>query len=204
MKTTLENNWRDLYCDTFGYVVKNNVCLFYRGILSQWWGSFPNQEGGGFTVSRENFNYFAPNIFTKKHINEKSEYKFNCAEQWMMACKAAFFGDIDTLEKILATTSAKEQQRLGRQVNGYIDEQWGWVKKEVVFRGNLYKFNQNENSRSFLCSFDRNMLFAEASPIDGVWGIKLSADDPKALDVANWNGQNLLGEVIRKVRRSYE
>lgn len=40
----------------------------------------------------------------------------------------------------------------------------------------------------------------EASPIDTIWGIGLSEKDRRAWDRETWRGQNLLGEILTKVR----
>jgi predicted NAD-dependent protein-ADP-ribosyltransferase YbiA (DUF1768 family) len=42
--------------------------------------------------------------------------------------------------------------------------------------------------------------FVEASPIDGIWGIKMGIKEHGVLDERNWNGQNLLGKVLTEVR----
>lgn len=40
----------------------------------------------------------------------------------------------------------------------------------------------------------------EASPIDTIWGIGLSEKDKRAWNKDTWRGQNLLGEILTKVR----
>ena len=40
----------------------------------------------------------------------------------------------------------------------------------------------------------------EASPMDRIWGIGLAEDDPRAWNKKSWKGQNLLGEVLTRVR----
>ena len=42
--------------------------------------------------------------------------------------------------------------------------------------------------------------FAEASPHDNLWGISLSACDPRASSPDSWCGQNLLGQALEHVR----
>lgn len=39
-----------------------------------------------------------------------------------------------------------------------------------------------------------------ASPIDTIWGIGLSEKDKRAWNKETWRGQNLLGEILTKVR----
>lgn len=40
----------------------------------------------------------------------------------------------------------------------------------------------------------------EASPKDTIWGIGLSEKDKRAWNKETWRGQNLLGEILTKVR----
>lgn len=39
-----------------------------------------------------------------------------------------------------------------------------------------------------------------ASLLDSIWGIELSAEDKRAWNKDTWRGQNLLGEILTKVR----
>ncbi len=71
------------------------------------------------------------------------EKKFNCAEQWMMYSKAIFFNDEETANKILNESSPKEIKQLGREVKNFDDNKWMIIAKDVVYMGNLNKFNQN-------------------------------------------------------------
>ena len=40
----------------------------------------------------------------------------------------------------------------------------------------------------------------EGSPYDGVWGVKISLDDPKVHNPNEWQGENLLGFVLMETR----
>lgn len=53
----------------------------------------------------------------------------------------------------------------------------------------------------FMCSFVLAKILAEASPYDSVWGIGLTADDPRALVQRSWQGLNKLGDALMDVRR---
>ena len=124
---------------------------------------------------------------------------FPYAEKWMMWSKAKLFNDQESMKKILAATHPKIDQDLGRHVSGYNQKLWDANKYEIVKSGNLARFSQNEELMRRLLSFgDRK--FVEVSPIDKVWGIGLSEDDPLIEDENNWLGQNLLGEVLTEVR----
>jgi ribA/ribD-fused uncharacterized protein len=139
--------------------------------------------------------------FSQQHLcNFKvSGVRFNCAEQFMMYQKAALFGDESTMEKILHELVPKEQKSLGRKVGGYIEDIWVSQREEIVYAGNHAKFTQNQNLYKFLMQTSGTTL-VEASPTDTIWGIGMSAEDPLALDERNWNGQNLLGKILTKLR----
>ena len=65
--------------------------------------------------------------------------------------------------------------------------------------GNLAKFSQNEEMHfAVIQTGDRRL--AEASPHDNLWGIGLSACDPRASSPDSWCGQNLLGQALEHAR----
>ncbi len=43
-------------------------------------------------------------------------------------------------------------------------------------------------------------ILVEASPLDNIWGIGLAEDDARAIDPAQWLGENHLGFALMKVR----
>ena len=145
-------------------------------------------------------------FFWKGHFSQWFPSKFVidgisylCAEQYMMARKATFFGDSKTLNKIMITTSPKEQKALGRTVKPFDINKWNAIVKEIVFKGNLAKFRQNPKLKDKLLDTIGTTL-VEASPLDKIWGIGLSAKDEKALNRDTWQGTNWLGEILTNVR----
>ena len=66
---------------------------------------------------------------------------------------------------------------------------------------NKAKYGQNKELAALLTSEEfKGKGFVEASPVDGVWGIKLAENDPLADDETNWKGQNLLGKALNETR----
>ena len=127
--------------------------------------------------------------------------EYNCAEQFMMASKARLFGDDTALSAILATKDPREQKRLGRHVRLFDPELWRSECEHLVLLGNLAKFSQNEEMRlALIQTGDRHL--AEASPHDTLWGIGLSAHDPRASSPDSWCGQNLLGQALEDAREN--
>ena len=125
--------------------------------------------------------------------------EYNCAEQFMMASKARLFGDDTAVSAILASDDPREQKRLGRQVRHFDPELWQSACENIVLHGNLVKSSQNEEMHLALIQTGDHRL-AEASPHDNLWGIGLSACDPRASSPDSWCGQNLLGQVLEHAR----
>jgi hypothetical protein len=118
-----------------------------------------------------------------------------------MARKAGYFGDDETYNKILSTNTPEEAKKLGRQVKGFVDEEWAIVRENIMYDIVYEKFAQNKNLRDFLLSEEfKNKIFVEGSPFDGVWGVKIDYRNDIIDDESNWNGTNLLGKVLEKVR----
>jgi ribA/ribD-fused uncharacterized protein len=124
---------------------------------------------------------------------------YNCAEQFMMAQKAALFGDRETLEQILASKSPREQKAFGRKVRRFDASRWNSCARDIVYRGNWARFTQNLDLQEILLATFPTLL-VEASPEDTIWGIGLAEDDPRAWERKTWRGTNWLGEVLTRVR----
>ncbi|KAI9163158.1 N-glycosidase R617 [Paramyrothecium foliicola] len=126
-----------------------------------------------------------------------TEITFNCAEQFMMFCKAARFHDIPRQALIMATQSPKEQKRLGKLTVGFTDHSWDEIKSRVVEAGNMAKFGQNIHlQRKLLSTGDR--LLCEAASRDRMWGIGYTAKH--AMSHRKHWGENRLGQALMVVR----
>jgi len=149
----------------------------------------------------EEFYFFWKHRLSQWHMADfvVDGVKYCCAEQYMMSEKARLFGDFKSVEKIMATNSPREHQALGRKVTGFNLEIWERKARDIVFKGNLALFTQNEDQKQLLLSTYPYTL-VEASPYDVVWGIGLAADDSRAKNRATWRGKNWLGEVLTAVR----
>ena len=131
----------------------------------------------------------------------KVDITFNCSEQYFMWLKATYFNDEEIAEKIIQANSPKEAKSLGRQVRGFNDEDWVKARETAMWNAVYAKFSQNEDLRDFLLIDEfEGKGFVEGSPIDGIWGVKVHYESPNIDDEGNWNGLNLLGKVLNKVR----
>jgi ribA/ribD-fused uncharacterized protein len=139
------------------------------------------------------FSQFHPSNFTFDGLS------YVCAEQYMHAEKARLFGDVAMAERIMTSNSPHEHKLMGGRVAGFEQDDWDTHKVAIVTAGNRAKFGQNAGLRRRLLDTGEAIL-AEANAKDFIWGIGLAEDDPAALDPANWEGQNLLGEILMAVR----
>lgn len=125
--------------------------------------------------------------------------EYNCGEQYMMAKKAEMFDDYETLMKIMDTPLPNEQKSLGRRVKNFDADKWDKESMIIMFNGLRQKFKQNPNLLTEII-FTGKREFVEASPVDKIWGIGMSIDDPDIEEKSKWRGQNKLGRVLTAVR----
>lgn len=132
---------------------------------------------------------------------EYEGHKFHSSEQLFMYLKAKTFKDWDTMKEILDCSTPREAKALGRKVKNYNDEIWDSERDKCMYTTISTKYDQCSEFRAFL-DLTKDKMFAEASPYDKIWGIKLSEDDPRALDPSKWRGENRLGKCINKLIES--
>ena len=86
-----------------------------------------------------------------------------------MFAKARLFGDAQRAALILETRDPSGQKRLGQQVIGFDQDQWDEAKVDIVFKGNLAKFEQNAGALRQLKATG-NVMLVEPNPRDWIWG----------------------------------
>lgn len=126
-------------------------------------------------------------------------YEFTCVEQYMMWSKAILFGDQDSASKIMKASTPREMKALGRGVKGFREDIWNSYKESIVEKGLFLKFSQNPPELKILLD-TKNLILAEASPYDKIWGIGLGVNHPDVHLPTKWPGQNLLGLALMRVR----
>ena len=153
------------------------------------WGHRPGRHG----VNASCFSqwYEAPFVI--------DGHRYPTAEHFMMAEKAALFGDAETRAEVFRAPTPGAAKALGRKVRGFDESIWVEHRFRIVVRANEAKFSQNAALAGFLGQTGSRVL-VEASPVDRVWGVGLAADDEKVNDPNLWQGLNLLGFALMHVR----
>lgn len=154
------------------------------------WGHQPSTDG---SVTKSCFSQWAYTNFTVNGVSYKT------AEHWMMAGKASMFNDNAILAKILGAATPAEVKKLGRQVKGFDAAVWDANKFSLVRDGNIHKFGQHPELKTFLLNTGDRVL-VEASPLDRIWGIGLGEKNEHAENPLLWRGQNLLGYALMEAR----
>lgn len=158
------------------------------------WGHQPSKSG---RITKSCFSQW-----WKCEFSDEDE-DYNCAEQYMMAKKACLFGDMEVYDQIIKCTNPKEIKALGRKIKNFDEQIWNEEKYDIVLKGNYLKFNQNKELREYLLGTAQSII-VEASPYDGIWGIKMRADNDEINNPLKWKGENVLGFALMEVRNELQ
>jgi len=154
------------------------------------WGHTPKRPG---QIGKWCFSQWYQSPFTLDGI------VYQTAEHYFMAEKARLFNDTDALARIIEAPNPGAAKRFGRQVVGFDESTWIEHRVEIAIHANRAKFTQNEELQTYLLN-TKNRVLVEASPRDKIWGIGLAEDDQRAENPEQWQGLNLLGFALMKVR----
>lgn len=170
------------------------IAQIQQGFSPKWlhfWGHTPSKDG---SLGKTCFSqWWAGHPFVIDGI------VYATAEHWMMAEKARLFDDPATLAEILSAKSPAIAKKLGRKVANFDNTIWLNARWDIVVRGNLAKFAQHTDLKTFLLQTG-DRIIVEASPFDEIWGIGMAATHANAENPAQWNGLNLLGFALMEVR----
>ena len=126
---------------------------------------------------------------------------FSSVEQYTMYQKAVCFHDTTIASQIMNTSDVSIIKSLGRLVSCYDDSIWSNIREKVVYDGLMAKFLQNSNLKKQLLDTGDSIL-AECAVKDLICGIGLSMKDPNRFDISKWQGKNLLGYTLMKIREA--
>lgn len=171
--------------DIIKQIVRENpgVSIIY------FWGHTPNPE----KMTAACFSQWYDCSFVVDGVS------YHTAEQYMMAGKARLFKDEEVLQEILSADNPRDYKKLGRKIRGFDPVVWDAHKLDIVVAGNKAKFGQNPDLKEFLLSTG-DVIIAEASPYDKIWGIGLNRAQAIKGTVDDWKGENLLGCALMEVR----
>ncbi|MGW0884132.1 NADAR family protein [Streptomyces sp. NPDC002671] len=154
------------------------------------WGHRPRPDG---RIGASCLSQWWPSPFVVDGVS------YATAEHWMMAGKARLFRDAEAERRVLAAVHPAEAKKAGRLVRDFDEAIWERERFEIVAQGSVHKFAAHDDLREFLLGSGDRVL-VEASPVDRVWGIGLTADDEAASDPERWKGPNLLGFALMEAR----
>ena len=129
--------------------------------------------------------------------NGDLKVKVSNSEQAIMYLKAILMEDLEIAELIKHESFPIKCKALGRKVKNFKDELWNSWREEIAVYVLKQKFESSLELKTFLLNTSSNTL-VEASPKDKIWGIGISVKD--AIAGKEWQGQNLLGQYLMKVR----
>lgn len=154
------------------------------------WGHRAQRDGG---IGAGCLSQWWPAAFVVEGV------EFATAEHYMMWRKAMLFGDSVTADRVLGVGHPAEAKNLGREVSGFDEGEWEKARFGIVVAGSVAKFGGDERLREYLLGTGERVL-VEASPRDRIWGIGMTAGDPRVTDPASWRGLNLLGFALMRAR----
>lgn len=161
------------------------------------WGSFLSN----FHPCEFEFNEIFNDLNTDIDI---PHVKWKSSEQCFMAYKAKVFNDYESLMKICMSKTPNEAKKIGRKVKNYDDKVWADIRRDIMKKIIFEKFAQNNDLKTLLLSEEyRNKKFVEGSPFDKIWGVGMRYSNPKIDDENNWNGTNLLGQILTEIRDEF-
>ena len=154
------------------------------------WGHTPKQVD---LIDKSCFSQWYPAQFKDEGI------EYLTAEHYMMAQKAKLFNDEEIFAQILQVKHPNEAKQLGRKVRNYDEKIWQEKRFDIVVQANFAKFSQHPELKNFLLA-TKDHILVEASPVDKIWGIGMAQDHLHTQDPSQWQGLNLLGFALMRVR----
>ena len=177
---------------------KNNnelIAAFNAGTKLKYIFFWGHSKSTDESVTKSCFSQWFPAPF------EIDGIRYETTEHYMMAEKARCFGDMEMEEKIISTVHPKQAKAFGRAVKNFDPKVWNEEGFRAVVRGNIAKFQQNEEMGDFLLDTNSRII-VEASPRDRIWGIGMGQSNPQVENPNFWKGKNLLGYALMETRQA--
>ena len=127
------------------------------------------------------------------------EEEYKSVSHWVEANKARFCGDDETWEKIMETPSPAYAKILGNNISSENENDWPKQMYGVTKEGIQAKVQQNDVVKKLLLKTGTRAI-AEASKYNKFWTIGVNIDDAATMDRSKWNGKNMMGKLLMKIR----
>ena len=177
------------------------LCMLYRYRRHQHLDQLPsaitpgireNRHCVGFFGKMSPFSNFHPARFTI------SDTEYSCTEQYYQAQKALILGDKKAQRTIMASTNPVDMFKVGRSLDGDDNDNWTSSREDIMFKGNMAKYTQNQELLELLIATGEKTL-VECSARETYWGSGVSLHHADALN-QEWPGENRMGVVLERVR----
>lgn len=209
--------------DSYLYESKSDVPEqeYKDGVPDVGWGGggYGSGGGGGYGDNKAHCNfcvYYNDMVLFKTDkcaLTQWSNHGFHhdgvyykTAEHWMMAKKANVFDPSGkTTKKVIRAATARDAKNIARTAatfpQPHMWDAWNAMKENVVYQGNYLKFKAHEDELQKLLKTKPAKL-VEATRSDNIWGAGLEASEiiDGSHNFYSLNGQNLLGQVLMRVR----
>ena len=128
---------------------------------------------------------------------------FTSATQAFEYTKAKFFNDDDAANQILNLTNTSDMATLGfhamMKKKGKQQKEWKEAAEFIMYNILKAKFGQNQWLRDELVR-TLPLELVKANPYDKFFGIGMSMNNGKINCRHSWNGQNVMGKLLEKIR----
>ena len=129
---------------------------------------------------------------------DEGNLTFPTVEHYFQYKKALYFKDEKTASAIYKARSPAQAKAFSYQIKDFDAELWKSVASQNMFKACTQKFQQNHELGQKLK--ETTGVLVEANPKDTYFSCGLSLQDPNLDNHAMWKGQNVLGDILGKVR----
>lgn len=134
---------------------------------------------------------------------EYGNMKFTSVEQFEFYHKASMAKRLDLCMQAESSCNPEILLKLERASNPDIEtDLWNKHKYTVIKRGVRAKFQQNKKLYEVLKGTEGNTIVS-CSLFDTDLSIGLSINDNRRFDRDQWNGKNMLGEILMQIRSEF-
>ena len=139
--------------------------------------------------------YSVPKLFS----DDVSANVYCSSEQYFQYAKAKYFGLHGTAMEILAETDPAIIKQLGNFLSSSDKDSWINEAPRIMEAALTLKFSQNPDLRDLMTE-SGTKCHVECNQHDTYWGIGLARHNPDADKSDLWKGENMLGQLLDKVR----